>query len=330
MKNNLKTYNTFNINAKCKYFFKCSSIEEIRKCLKSEDFLNNSKLIIGEGSNILFKNNFEGFILKPELKGIKILSETSENITLKVYNGEIWDDFAQFCVNHNYYGIENLSLIPGNVGSATFQNIGAYGSEIKDVIVEVETINIQTRKLEYFKRNKCKFDYRSSIFKKKQKYIIISTTFILSKSFQPNLEYSGLRDELKDKINISAENVRNAVIKIRRAKLPNPKEIGNAGSFFKNPIVNNQKFLELKCKFDDLKYYQLPNNEYKIPAGWMIEKCGWKGKQIGNVGTYHKQALIIVNYGKATGNEIFQFSQKIKKSVFDEFGITLEEEVKII
>ncbi|MBN2281364.1 MAG: UDP-N-acetylmuramate dehydrogenase [Candidatus Marinimicrobia bacterium] len=332
MSENLITYNTFKVNSKCSDLVKCLSVNELMAYLKSQDFHNTLYLILGEGSNILFRNDFNGIVLKPELKGIEILSESSDEVTIKVYNGVIWDDFVQYCVDHHYYGTENLSLIPGNVGAATYQNIGAYGVEIKDVIHEVEAIHIESRKVEHFTKDQCNFDYRSSVFKQKyqDKYIIISTTFRLSKVFKPNLEYAGLQEKLKDINTITAQNIRDVVINVRRAKLPDPDEIGNAGSFFKNPVVDEQKFQELKSKFDDLKYFQLPDNLYKIPAGWMIEKCGWKGKRIGDVGIWSKQALVVVNHGNATGEEIYQFCQNIKQSVKDVFGILPEEEVRII
>jgi len=332
MKYKLKDYNTFNINATCRSLTICTSVDEIQNCINNKDFRQHPHLILGEGSNILYRKNFDGFILKPELKGIDKISESENNITLKVFNGEIWDNLAQFCVKNHYYGIENLSLIPGNIGAATFQNIGAYGVEIQDIIQEVEAINIESGDIEIFTKDQCNFNYRTSIFKNvlKDKYLIISTTFNLSKVFQPNLEYSGLREEIKDEKNLSAQTIRVAVIKLRKSKLPDTDEIGNAGSFFKNPIVTKQKFLELFSGFADLKYYQIPNDQYKIPAGWMIEKCGWKGKRIGNVGTYPKQALVIVNYGNASGEDIYQFSQQIKNSVHKTFGIWLEEEVRII
>ncbi len=328
---NLKSLNTFHIDVITKFFAECSDQNDIIACLNDKRFIENDRLIIGGGSNILFRNDFDGFVLKPNIKGIHAIEENDSEIIIQANNGEVWDNFVKYCVENHYQGIENLSWIPGNVGAVAVQNIGAYGVEVKDIIIFVEALKIDTNEIEIFSNKQCEFTYRGSIFKNsfKDKYIIISVTFKLSKKTGYNYEYKALQDELNNFDKINLENIRQAIINIRKSKLPDPDEFGNCGSFFKNPVVDFEKFNNIYKKNIDMPFYKISNDEYKIPAGWLIEKCDWKGKRVGNVGTYNKQALIIVNYGNASGEELYQLSQKIKSDVNNKFGIILEEEVNI-
>jgi len=329
---NLKKYNTFGLNVRTKYFAECDSIEAINRCLKNDLFIKNKKLIIGECSNILFSKNFDGFVLKPNLRGIVLDIDNEEDVILKVYCGERWDDFVKYCINNQFYGVENLSWIPGNVGSVPIQNIGAYGVEAKDFIESVEALNIKTGNIENFNNYDCHFEYRNSIFKNSlaEKYMIISVKFRLSKRPNFKIDYNGLKERIDQLDILNIQNIREEIIKIRQAKLPNPFEIGNAGSYFKNPIIDKEEFYLLQMRFLDIPFYELPNEKIKIPAGWLIEKCGLKGKRIGNVGTYKNQALIIVNYGNSIGNDILSFAEFVKNEVFKLLGIILHEEVRIV
>tara|TARA_B100000780_G_scaffold183941_1_gene129078 strand:+ start:394 stop:1380 length:987 start_codon:yes stop_codon:yes gene_type:complete len=292
-------------------------------------------IILGGGSNILFKNDINRPILKIEIKGIDIINETNEKVLVSVGAGEVWDDVVNWSLTNNYGGLENLSLIPGNVGSAPIQNIGAYGVELKDVFESCRTISTETGLLKIFKNNECNFSYRSSIFKEKfkNKYIITNVIFRLSKlNHLINYSYEPLKNDLDKKniLNPTIKDISKSVIEIRSSKLPDPKKIGNCGSFFKNPIISDLDFRELTNKDKDIPFYKISVNRIKIPAASLIEKCGFKGLREGNTGTHDKHALIIINHGNASGNEIFNFSQKIKKKVLKKFNILLEEEVNII
>ena len=292
-------------------------------------------IILGGGSNILFKNDINRPILKIEIKGIDIINETNEKVLVSVGAGEVWDDVVNWSLTNNYGGLENLSLIPGNVGSAPIQNIGAYGVELKDVFESCRTISTETGLLKIFKNNECNFSYRSSIFKEKfkNKYIITNVIFRLSKlNHMINYSYEPLKNDLNKKniLNPTIKDISKSVIEIRSSKLPDPKKIGNCGSFFKNPIISDLDFRELTNKDKDIPFYKISVNRIKIPAASLIEKCGFKGLREGNTGTHDKHALIIINHGNASGNEIFNFSQKIKKKVLKKFNILLEEEVNII
>ena len=306
---NLKNYNTFNVEAETKFFVRCSSAEEIKELLTEKKFVENKHLIIGKGSNILFTKNFNGLVISPDIQGVTIISEAPEYVKIKVSSGESWDNFVNFCVEKKYYGVENLSWIPGNVGAAAFQNIGAYGVEAKDIIETVEAINIKNGKIEKFRNSECKFGYRTSLFKEKfeNQYIIVAVIFNLRKNKYFTLDYQGLKEELKkfDKKNI--RTIRQAVINLRKSKLPDPKILGNGGSFFKNPLIDKIKLAELIEKFDNVPFFKLAEQKYKIPAAWLIEKAGWRGKKVGNAGSHSKHALVIVNYGNATGREIWYF-----------------------
>jgi len=331
----LLQYNTFGIDVKASLFAEAESFFEIR------DFLNNYRrhyadqplLVIGGGSNILFTGNYEGIVLKINNKGIEIVQENNESLTVKVASGEDWSAFVHHCVINEWHGLENLSMIPGNTGSSPVQNIGAYGVEVKDYIKEVESININTGEIKVFDNESCKFSYRDSIFKTslKNQYIILNVSFKLSKKPVYKIEYPALKEELdKSGKCLSIDLIASTVISIRRKKLPDYKEYGNAGSFFKNPCVSYDTLESIKKEFYDINAYQLADGTYKVPAAYLIEKCGWKGKKYGNAGVYEKQALILINYGKATGSEIAELALKIKESVFQKFNIMLETEVNIL
>ena len=327
----LKEYNTFGVEVLANNFNKAENEDEILNFLSEN---KNVPLILGGGSNILFKNNINKPILKIEIKGIEIIEENENTVYISVGAGENWNDFVKWTLVKNYGGIENLSLIPGNVGSAPIQNIGAYGVELKDVFQSCRAISIDNKILKTFNKEQCNFTYRSSIFKEKlkNKYIISRVTFKLSKiNHVINSEYKPLKDLLKIKgnLNPTIQDISKLVIKIRTNKLPDPKKIGNCGSFFKNPIISNSKFKNLNEYFSSVPNYKISENEVKIPAAWLIEECGFKGKNEGKTGTHKKHALVIVNNGGASGEEIYNFSQNIKKSVLKKFNILLEEEVNI-
>ena len=331
----LKPYNTFGVEVSARYFAEVQTLEELLQALKYSKTQKLPLLILGGGSNLLLTKNFEGLVIHLNLKGIseEFISENEVLITSKA--GENWHEFVVFCLLKNYGGLENLSLIPGNVGTSPMQNIGAYGTEIKDTFVSCKVLNLETLEVEEFNHEQCNFGYRESIFKKegKGKYLILEVTFRLTtKKHSIKTEYGAIQAELE---NLGIENptiqdISKAVINIRQSKLPNPIVLGNAGSFFKNPTIPLDQFEDLKGKFSDIQGY--PNGNFvKVPAGWLIEQCGWKGKQIGNVASHELQALVIVNKtGKASGKEIFDFSTMIIESVKEKFGIELEREVNII
>ncbi len=327
----LKGYNTFSIDAKSLYSFFCYKEDELIDFLKSSIVKKKQYYILGGGSNVLFTKDYEGVIIFMQNKGIEILEKEGNDVFIKVSAGENWDDFVKFCTDNDFGGVENLSLIPGNVGATPVQNIGAYGVELKDVLWELEALNRQTLKKEIFKNEDCKFSYRESVFKKelKDKYIILNVTFKLSKSHNLKLDYGTIKNVLKTNSPTISE-IRNAIIEIRESKLPNPEEFPNAGSFFKNPIVSKGFFEDLKIKFPNLVSYLAGENKIKLAAGQLIDLCNWKGKKENGVGVHEKQALVIVNYENANGNEILNFSKKIQKSVFDKFGVEIEREVTII
>jgi UDP-N-acetylmuramate dehydrogenase len=330
----LKKLNTFGIEASARYFTECSTIDQMLEVLSQQSFTSTPKLILGGGSNLLFTKNFDGLVLKNNLKGIELIKEDKDFYYVKAGAGEIWHQLVMHCITNNYAGLENLSLIPGNVGASPMQNIGAYGAEIKDHFFELEALHIADKKIHTFTNSDCKFGYRESVFKRelKNQYIITSVTFKLLKSPELNTRYGAIEKEMEamgvKEINIQA--ISKAVCNIRSSKLPNPAEIGNAGSFFKNPEVTSDKFNSLKVQFQNIVGYVLENGNVKLAAGWLIEQCGWKGKTIGDAGVHKLQALVLVNYGKATGSEIFDLSQQVMDSVKQTFGVDLEREVNII
>ncbi len=330
----LKPYNTFGIDVKADWLAHIESEEQLLTIL--DDLPDMSKLILGGGSNILLLDDFKGIVLLNEIKGKEILNEDDEKIILKIKGGENWHDLVMWSVENNYGGIENLALIPGKTGTAPMQNIGAYGAEIKDVIEEVHAIDMITGYEKIFSKNECGFGYRHSIFKlpeNKGKYFINAVVLGLQKKkHQLKLNYGAIKTTLAEN-GIDKPNVRdvaNAVIKIRRAKLPDPKDIGNAGSFFKNPIVSKKIFEKIFSEHAQMPYYKVDENAYKIPAGWLIEQAGFKGKKFGNVGVHDKQALVLVNYGEGTGLDIKKLSEKIIDVVQDKFYIKLQAEVNFI
>ncbi len=330
----LRPYHTFGIDVTAKYFSSFCNITELDELLSCQLSTVNRQLILGGGSNVLFLKNYDGLVLKNELTGIDIIGENEEHIYLKVGAGENWHRFVMYCVENNYGGVENLSLIPGNVGASPMQNIGAYGVEIKDVFHELEAFHIDDKNLKTFSLQECEFGYRESAFKNRYKnqFVITSVTYRLNKKQKFNTSYGAIQQELEkmgvQELTIAA--VSQAVINIRSSKLPDPKQVGNAGSFFKNPTVTKEKFQILKSNFENIPSFQNADGSVKIPAGWLIEQCGWKGYRKGDAGCYTKQALVLVNYGRSTGREIFDLSEEILKSVKEKFDITLEREVNIV
>jgi len=327
----LKSFNTFGINVKAKQFVEISSIDELKQVL----VLTKDFFILSGGSNILLLKDMDKLVVHLNTKGIEVVQETSNHVFVKVQAGENWHQFVLWCMDHYYGGIENLSLIPGNVGTAPIQNIGAYGVELKDVMFETEALERGTMEPKVFSNQDCGFGYRNSVFKNKLKdqYIITSVTFKLTKkTHQINNSYGTIQSEL-DKNNIknpSIKDISNAVIAIRQSKLPDPKEIGNSGSFFKNPVITISHFKDLQKKYPEAPHYVISKDEIKVPAGWLVEQCGFKGKRYGDAGVHKKQALVLVNYGDATGEEIWTLSKKIQKTVLKTFKITLEAEVNVI
>jgi UDP-N-acetylmuramate dehydrogenase len=328
----LLPYNTFGIDVFCRYFIEYDSVAELQEIIKSDVFKNNQVLHIGSGSNLLFMNDFEGLILHSKIKGIKLVKETTNDVYLRVGAGEIWDNFVGYAVNANYCGVENLSCIPGEAGSSVVQNIGAYGVEVKDVFSSAEAVEIKTGNIKIFSKEECQFNYRDSVFKndKKSKYIITNVEYQLSKKTQYRLDYGNIAEMLKLETKVNLSTIRSVVTKIRNEKLPDPKKIANAGSFFMNPIVPVEQYMELKQEYTEIPGFKISPFQVKIPAAWLIEQCGWKGKTSGRVGVYENQALVLVNYGNATGQEIMRFAGKIINSVKEKFNIELFPEVNII
>ncbi len=327
----LKRYNTFGIEASAKYFASFTNIEELKECL---EFKKQPTLILGGGSNILFTKNFDGLVLKNEITGIEKVQEDDEFVYVKAGAGVNWHEFVLFCISNNYAGVENLSLIPGNVGASPMQNIGAYGVEIKDVFHSLEAFHLQEKKIIKFNLNDCAFGYRESVFKQKYKnqFAITSVTYRLAKNATYHISYGAIQQEL-DAMGIkelSIEAISKAVINIRSSKLPNPAVIGNAGSFFKNPEVSSQEFHALSQRFPGIVGYDLHNGKTKLAAGWLIETAGWKGYRKGDAGCHSRQALVLVNYGAAKGNEIVSLSEEIIFSIKEKFGVLLQREVNMI
>ncbi len=329
----LKKYNTFNINVKAEKLVLIDNVKDIQDNL-SEVTKDNNLLIIGGGSNILFTKDFSGTIIKSNISGIEEVQKDNEHVYLKVGSGVVWDDLVQYAVNKGYGGIENLSLIPGTVGAAPIQNIGAYGVEFEEVFFRLEGIDLTTGELKEFHYNDCKFSYRNSIFKEefKNKFFIINVTIKLQLKPKLIINYRALKERIKEinEKDLDIKKIRNLIMEIRKAKLPDPKIIGNAGSFFKNPIIEQEHFNLLSSKYKDLVYFKLEKGMYKIPAGWLIEKAGLKGKIFGNAGVHKNQALVLVNLGNATGQEMLELAEDIKKYIYNKFLISLEMEVNII
>jgi UDP-N-acetylmuramate dehydrogenase len=327
----LKPYNTFGIDVTAKLFSSFSNVEELGELISRDRQL--SKFILGGGSNILFTKNFDGFVLKNEIKGIELLHEDPDYVYIKAGAGENWHQFVQYCIHRNWAGVENLSLIPGNVGASPIQNIGAYGVELHDVFLSLEAFHLREMKVHTFTNADCEFGYRDSVFKRKFKdeFAILSVTFQLKKKPIYHVSYGAITEELEKMgvKDISIKAISQAVVNIRSSKLPDPNEIPNAGSFFKNPEVSNEKYEALKTAFPGIVAFPLIKGTVKLAAGWMIEQCGWKGYRKGDAGCHAKQALVLVNYGNATGKEIYDLSEEILQSVKNKFGVILEREVNI-
>lgn len=329
---NLAPYNTFGITAQADLFSVFSDITELSKLLT--EYSSEKLLVLGGGSNVLFKNDFKGLVLVNKIKGIEIVNEDSDHVYVKSGAGENWHEFVIHCIEKGWGGIENLSLIPGSVGASPMQNIGAYGVEIKDVFYELEAYHITSGSIKVFNYKACEFGYRESVFKRalKEQYIITSVTYKLSKDPQLNTSYGAINEALESAgiKNPSIGDVSNAVIAIRQSKLPDPKQLGNAGSFFKNPVITKDQLSNILNNYQDAPYYKIDKNHVKVPAGWLIDTAGWKGKRYNNFGIHKNQALVLVNYGGATGNELFELSTRIIEDIKKRFGIQLEREVNII
>jgi UDP-N-acetylmuramate dehydrogenase len=328
-------FNTFHITANARYFVHIRAVEELIDLLSADVFKTNKRLILGGGSNLLLTQDFDGLVIKNDIKGIEIQSEDDEHIVLRVGAGETWHQLVMHCVQHNWGGIENLSLIPGTVGAAPMQNIGAYGVELKESVVAVEAVEIKTGSKRIFNRDECEFGYRESIFKHKVKDQFFITHLVLrltKRNHQLNISYGAIRDVLEaNKIESpTIQSVSEAVIAIRKSKLPDPAQIGNAGSFFKNPSVDLSIVDSLKKEYPALPTFPGENGLIKVPAGWLIEQCGWKGKTLGNIGVHKNQALVLVNYGGGKGEDIWNLATQIRKSVNKKFNIELQPEVNII
>ncbi len=331
----LKPYNTFGVNTTAKYFCRITSEDQFKSLLQTDLYKNEKVLILGGGSNILFTRDFNGLVVKTDIRGIHVVDENDETVSIKVMSGENWHELVVHCVKHEWGGIQNLSLIPGTAGAAPIQNIGAYGVEVKEVVKEVSGMDRITGEVKSFQNHECAFGYRESIFKHqlKEKFFISSVTLSLTrKNHSFNISYGTLKDTLKE-MNISdpsLQSISDAVIHIRRSKLPDPSLLGNAGSFFKNPAISLMHYQSLQKIYLKIPGYHSVNQEVKVPAGWLIEQCGWKGKRLNNIGVHSQQALVIVNYGNGKGEEIFQLAMQIISSVKEKFNITLTPEVNII
>ncbi|WP_017733676.1 UDP-N-acetylmuramate dehydrogenase [Nafulsella turpanensis] len=330
---NLKEYNTFGIEAVAPYFCQIQSTEELQALFRNEQFKNMPLLVLGGGSNILFTRNPEGLVLLNKIGGISMVEEGEENVLVKVGGGVVWHEFVLNTIAQGLGGLENLSLIPGTVGAAPMQNIGAYGVEIKDTFHSLEAVNRTDGSLRTFRHADCQFGYRSSVFKtsERDKWVISHVTFSLHKKPQFNTTYGAIQQTLEERgiSSLSLKAISDAVVHIRQSKLPDPKKIGNAGSFFKNPVIDAAHFTNLQQQYASIPSYPQENG-IKVPAGWLIEQCGWKGYRRGNVGVNDKQALVLVNHGGAIGEEIRQLSEDIQASVKEKFGIELEAEVNFI
>lgn len=329
----LQPYNTFGIDVPAKAFARFGSVNELRALLAE----NDKKLplfILGGGSNMLLTGPMNALVLKNEITGFEQLNETETTIDIKAGAGEVWHQFVMYCVSHNWGGVENLSLIPGSVGASPMQNIGAYGVEIKDCFVELEALHIDSGEVHRFDAAACAFGYRESVFKRslKGRYIILNVTYRLQKQPVFRTDYGAIRSELEQKgiTDLSVKEISEAVMRIRRSKLPDPDVLGNAGSFFKNPVVDAGVYEQIAAINPDVPHYPQSDGRVKLAAGWLIEQAGWKGKRVGNCGVHAKQALVLVNYGGASGKEIYDLSQAVLDAVREQFGVELEREVNIV
>lgn len=330
----LKNHNTFHIDTRADSLAVIKNQEDLEEIYNEYKYRSKKKLVLGGGSNILFTRNFLGLVLKIEIGGIEVVEDSTDSVIVSFGAGENWHQCVMWCIENNLGGVENLSLIPGTIGAAPMQNIGAYGVEIKELFHSLEAYEIETGKLVRFYNEDCKFGYRFSSFKGdlKNKYIITKVFLRLTKKHVFNIDYGNLKEEI-EKTGVSEltlKSVSQAVINIRQSKLPDPLDIGNAGSFFKNPVIESEFYDSLKAAFDKIPGYKVDDNTTKVPAAWMIDHCGWKGKRYGDIGVHDKQALVLVNHGNGKGKEILNLSKDIQKSVFQTFGVQLEPEVNII
>jgi UDP-N-acetylmuramate dehydrogenase len=328
----LRKYNTFGFDCRANCLISINTEEEVISLLKDHKSFNNRPFILGGGSNLLFTSDFNGTILHPEIAGIKIEERHPGYIIVSSGSGVNWDNLVEWSVRNGYGGLENLSFIPGTVGASPVQNIGAYGIEVKDTIEKVRAVSLKDRSIIEFSNNDCRFGYRNSIFKAelKGKYLITKVYYKLITNPLLKLDYGSLNEEIAKLGKATLRNVREVVINIRRCKLPDHLLIGNAGSFFKNPVIESSFSEILKMKYPDMPSYKEPAGNIKLAAGWLIDQCGWKGKRIGDAGVHDKQALVLVNYGNASGKEILDLSEKIRKSVSEKFGVELEREIEVV
>lgn len=328
----LKDNTTFGVDIATAYYTEPSTAEELVHAINHARERNWKYYITGEGSNLLFIKNYEGLIIHPLIKGVSVLDTSDSEVLVSAGAGENWDHFVAYCVEQHWHGTENLSLIPGSVGAAPVQNIGAYGVEAKDIITSVEVINTRNMQLEMLSNPACEFGYRDSIFKHgdPEKYIVTGVVFSLKKNAAPILEYGNVKEMFNQRETQDLKNLRETIIDIRSSKLPDPVKTGNAGSFFKNPVISADDFEILQSRYAQVPNYPAGKGRVKIPAAWLIESAGWKGKREGDVGTWPQQPLVIVNYGNATGQQIFDFSEKIRLSIQEKFDIALDREVTVI
>lgn len=329
----LLAHNTFGIDAQCDRFVEYSTVEEAQQLVGSLTVADEPLLILGGGSNLLLTGDYKGTVLHSAIRGIQVVKETADAVWLECGSGEVFDDVVAYAVAHGYHGAENLSIIPGEVGASAVQNIGAYGVEAKDIIYKVEAVEIATGCVVTFDNAECEYSYRQSKFKHewRDKYLVTHVVYRLSKTFVPDLDYGNIRASLaaKDIAVPTAQQLRDVIIEIRNAKLPDPKVQGNAGSFFMNPIVEKAKYEELAAQYPGMPHYTIDAGHEKIPAGWMIEQCGWKGKSLGRAGVHDKQALVLVNRGGATGADVVRLCEAIRKDVLGKFGIEIHPEVNV-
>jgi UDP-N-acetylmuramate dehydrogenase len=329
----LKSFNTFGIDCKARYFASVSSVSQLKEVLGLQ--IHPEIFILGGGSNLLLTGDMDALVIHVNLKGISLISESNSEVIIEAMAGENWHEFVQYCIENNYGGVENLSLIPGNVGTAPIQNIGAYGVELKDVFVQCDTVEIASGKERTFTLTECEFEYRNSVFKQREKgkYVITSVQMRLTKPpHQFNTSYGAIRDRLDEKNiqNPGLADVSNAVIAIRQSKLPDPAKLGNSGSFFKNPVLSAEAFKKFRSKHPKAPFYEVSPTQFKVPAGWLIEQAGFKGQRYGDAGVHAHQALVLVNYGQAKGSEIWDLAMRIQKKIKKDFDIYIEPEVNVI
>ncbi|WP_207429496.1 UDP-N-acetylmuramate dehydrogenase [Pedobacter sp. SYSU D00535] len=329
----VKQLNTFGVDATARYYVEINSVNDLRTLFADQRWQNVERMIIGGGSNMLFTRNYEGLLIRMNIKGI-VQEVQGDDVLVTAGGGEVWNDLVNYCVERGFAGMENLTLIPGSVGASPIQNIGAYGVELKDVFFSCEAYDIGSGEMRTFTNADCQFDYRDSIFKRelKEKVIITAVTYKLSTVPSLNTSYGAISSELARRgiKSPSIKDISRVVADIRVSKLPDPSTIGNAGSFFKNPIISEEEFRQIQSTFPDTVHYCLSNSTVKLAAGWLIEQCGWKGKKVGETGTWKNQALVLVNHGKATGSEVYALSEAIIQSVKEKFGVVLEREVNMI